>query len=281
MYFDTNAHFDVFERRRPELFPIISALANMSRIQIVASEVGFTEIFEGSHLPSFDAGLRDFLAVRPKWIYLTGMTAREVIFAYDPQFRTPDGSPGTLLDWTEFIRKISEPADLATIRDLTVPTEEALHAFLPPGIVAESLKYWKQQLKVRQAGVRRFLASGSKDDVFRRMVASIVRLNIEDASDFANDLLANADQAPAFRLQFELDVLTVNTTKPKWLKNDFFDFMHAGVLPHVDIFVTRDETFTERLAWYDANVRSPQGLTPYMMKVCRDWRATLVRLNDR
>jgi len=271
VYFDTNAHLDIFEQRRPDLFAKISELVEHSAITVVSSEVGFTEALEGSHLATFAAGISRFFSVHPKWIYLTGMTARDVIFAYDPSFLTPDGKPGQLLEWGELLPRITEPTDIVNFPGLETPTSEAIQAYWPHDVIRPRMNYWREQLKTRQAGLQNLLRKEPADEVFRRLVASVLRVSANEATPFANELLGNGDIAPAFRTQFALDVLTADTTKPRELKNDFFDFLHAGVLPHIDIFVTRDEGFVERLKWYDATVREPQKLSPYTEKVCSNW----------
>lgn len=91
IYFDTNAYVDVFEGRRADLYERVAAAVRVGALQLVTSEVALTEIGEGSDLPSFVVGLDRFLSWKPKWMFLTGLVTREVIFAYDPQFSTPEG----------------------------------------------------------------------------------------------------------------------------------------------------------------------------------------------
>lgn len=60
--------------------------------------------------------------------------------------------------------------------------------------------------------------------------------------------------------------------QPRWLRLvrnrcKFFDHLHATVIPYVDLFITHDQDFIKKLAWYDQNVLVPRGIATYGQKV--------------
>jgi len=280
IYLDTNVYVDVFEGRRPELFDRVRHQVETGTLQLVSSEVALTEIAEGNHLPSFDVGISRFFALKPKWIYLTGLTAREVIFAYDPQFATPDGTPGTLLKWRELLALITSRDDLAAFPDLIIPTANALRDFLPRDAVQSRMKYWKDQLKLRQRGfVEHRNRAGSSVALFQNLVAYILRESSAGVADFVHALHSDPTSAPAFRTDFELNDATLQDAAPKWLKNKFFDHLHAGVIPYVDLFITHDHDLIAKLEWYDENFLGSAGVFSYRPKLCSDWLTVEQRLS--
>jgi hypothetical protein len=267
VYFDTNTFIDIFEDRKPGLFTKLELHVKSGEAQVVASDILLVEMLEGNHLPQFKVGAKRLFSLSPKWLYITSLTAREVILGYDPLVATDP--VGALIEWKELLPLITEHADLSEIPDLQFPTPEALLDFYPPGSVKQLLARWDKYLEERQKALVGKLKQDSNDDVFRWLVVQTLNKDPRGAA-FATKLLADPDRAPAFRIAFELDCNKAGTTS-SWLKNPFFDRLHVGALPYVDLFVTNDGNLIKQLEWYDANIRIPAGKPPYMPKVCRDF----------
>jgi hypothetical protein len=266
-YFDTNTSIDIFEDRKPGLFPKLESHVKSGNLQVVASDVLLVEMLEGNHLPKFKQGAARLFSVSPKWLYLVSLTAREVILEYDSLVVTDP--VGALLDWKELLPLITEHADISAYPNLKIPTPEALLQFYPPGMVKQLLGEYDTYLDERQKALATRLKHNGKDEVFRWLVVQTLNKDPRGTA-FATALLADPDRAPAFRLAFELDCNKAGTVS-SWLKNPFFDRLHVGAIPYVDLFVTSDGTLIKQLEWYDRNIRIAAGKPPYMPKVCRDF----------
>src|SRR6266498_4317258 len=79
VYLDTNVFLDVFEERDPNLFPELKAAVDAGQLDVVASDINLAELLAGSDKGKFEEGIQNLLSVRPKWLYLTGLTRREVV----------------------------------------------------------------------------------------------------------------------------------------------------------------------------------------------------------
>lgn len=283
VYFDTNVFFDVFEDRIPELFPVLRDLVSAGRVEVIVSEINLTEVLAGNHRTSFSGGVGRLLATSPRWLYLSGMAAREVADAYDgpakPQVLTP---PGTFIDWATLLPWIVDDTQGMTA-GIDLPTADALLQVYPEGSIGERIKFWKNELQAMQTELREILQFvGTAQNVFRKLVASTLRRNLGSTRDFADHLWDNPDLVPAFRLDVELNCQTLNVINPRWTTNDFMDHIHAGALGYVDLFVTRDglgndSGLIQKIEWYDAHVRTPRGATSYATKLCRGWNEFVTR----
>src|SRR5260370_41889934 len=78
VYFDANVFFDVFELRDPTFHPKLTQLVAQKKAQIVVSDLTLVEALEGNHRQAFAPGVTRLLALSPSWIYLAGLTGREV-----------------------------------------------------------------------------------------------------------------------------------------------------------------------------------------------------------
>lgn len=274
IYFDVNMCLDVFEQK-PELFPALEALVKSDSLELLVSDLDLTEILKGNHLPTFTDGINRLLSLSPKWVYLTGLAAREVEYEHAIYHGKQADHPFMVFDtWPEFLPLITSQEERDDVSaDLQIPTAAALLELYPPSSVAERLKEkWKPELKELGKGFPEMLKKAqSRENIFCEATAHTFGKKPAELKTFCDLLWNDPDHAPAYRLDLELTMQTLDTANPKWKNNDFLDVVHVGALPYVDIFVTQDGPLMERLAWYDDNVRAPRNKAPYLDRVCTTW----------
>jgi hypothetical protein len=275
VYFDTNVFFDIFEARDPTLFPKLQNLVNAGRLQVLASDINILEFLAGNHLPGFAPAVSRLFSVSPSWLYLTGLAKREVVFAFDEPRRARSLLPlADRYDWPGLLPLIVEKDALTAIPDLSIPTDAALVAAYPPGSIKKREDFWQNELSEMQTTIRDELVYvRTCDNIFRKVVASVLKVNLGRARDLADKLLANPDTAPAFRLEVELTCHVLRVAIPRWNRNDFMDHIHAGIFGYVDLFVTRDGLgkkpgLIQKIKWFDDNIRVPRGLDRYTDRLC-------------
>jgi hypothetical protein len=278
VYLDTNVFFDVFEMRDPALFPQLGSLCESGEIRVIASEINLVEMLAGNDLPQFAASIERLFSVSPAWLYLSGLTMREVVWAFDRPRRARSLLPvASLYEWDELLPLIATEEARKALPDLAIPTAEAIATVFPASVIKEREAYWEGELEQIRTGVRdEMVYIRTVQNFFRKTVASSLRVNLGDSRDLADRLWDDPDRAPAFRLELELGVHTLNTATPRWSRNDFMDHIHAGALGYVDFFVTRDglgkkRGLIQKIDWYDTEVRLPRGRAPYGVKLCRGW----------
>src|SRR5262249_14460655 len=149
-------------------------------VRMIVSDLNLTESLAGNHLASFPSGIANVLALSPKWLYLTGMAAREVIVQYGDSARAwVTTSVGSFLEWQDLLPLIAEADAISDIADLDKPTAKALIQAYPPGSIAARMKYWKDELNELRGELRWMLTFvQSPQNLFRKLVASTLRMNL-------------------------------------------------------------------------------------------------------
>jgi hypothetical protein len=181
------------------------------------------------------------------------------------------------MTWSELLPWIVTDDALTAIPDLSIPTADALLQAYPAGSIGDRKKYWKAELKLMGAEFGDMMQYvGTAQNLFRKLVGWTLKRTLGRTRSFADELYTNPDKVPAFRLDTELNCHVLNVTNPRWTTNDFVDHLHAGAIPYVDVFVTRDGTgktpgLIQKIEWYDAAIRRPAGSIPYSGKLCRTW----------
>jgi hypothetical protein len=281
VYFDANMCINVFERT-PELFPALKTFVDQGEIELLISDIDLVELLKGDHLDTFDDGISRLLSLSPQWLYLAPLAIREVHYEY-LLYQGKKALPPlqVFATWPEFLTHITslEQRD-AISSDVFIPTAAALLDLYPPHSVKDHLNgNWKPELKRYGEAFRKALKKAkSRKELFCETTANAANRRLGKVRSFCGFLWNRPERAPTHRLNLELTFQKLDVDRSKWRMNDFFDCKHAGALPYVDLFVTLDGPLRDRLSWYDANVRVPFSLSPYMEKVCTTWEEFVDRV---
>jgi hypothetical protein len=273
VYLDSNALYDVLDQVDASLFASLQQKAASGDVTLIASDLNLTEALSGNHLPNFTARLQNLLSLSPKWLLITGLAARQIVLECgDVRRFTVLATPGALLTWAGLLPLITDEDDRAVGEPgIHVPTAAALLSVYQVGTVKDRLKkYWQPELSSAEECFRTMLAAvRTCRNIFWKTVAATVRKNFRQSEDCVKRLWDNPDLAPAFRLEHEFTCRKLSDPDARWTTNDFLDNLHAGAITYVDLFLTKDQKFLNKLSWYDTQVRIPRGLAPYAPKICR------------
>lgn len=273
-YFDVNVCIDVFEQT-PDLFSELEGLVHTKQVDLFVSDIDLAEIFKGTQADTFEQGIERLMSLSPNWIFLADLANREVRYEYALHRNQPATPPFRMFPtWQEFLPLITSQEERASVSgNLQLPSAAALRELYPPNSIKEHLKedrkpelafYGKEFPEILEKATTR-------RQLHRDATAHVLKISSGKAASISGFLWNRPDRAPSHRLNLELTFEQLDSETPTWKVNDFFDIKHAGALPYVDVFVTRDSALRERLKWYDENVRLPHDLPPYMLKVCSTW----------
>ncbi len=279
VYFDTNAYVDAFEDRKPGLFPRIKQKVDSGAMITIGSDSLLLEVMNGlTTAPNLELGLTRFFSLDPKWLFVAALGARDVILTFDPIVQTDP--VGALFTWQQVLPIFfQEPLLLLVNPDLHIPTVAALKSLFSAPRLDNSEQRRDAHLQNQRHGLMKRLETESKEQLFTWLVTRWLNGHPRSKT-FADELLANPDRAPAFRLDFELECYLAKPRNLITLKNEHLDRVHAAVIPFVDFFITGDAALRKALEWYDSTVRLPVGRKPYMAKVCKDWSDVEDRLSE-